>query len=195
MKTRIKAIGESIFMVAFVFISLGLNSVLAQEISKPLKLGTFDSRIVTLAFSRSDHFKKVMDSFKEGESIMESNDTAKKVETFYKVFTKQYLMHQQVFSNGSSAYLLELVKDQLPQLAKNEGVFAIVSKWELTFADPKVEVVDLTMPICMLFKPSGDFDRMVPEMQKQTPIPLEEFTVEEVVQAWKQFEGKYLGKK
>lgn len=104
-------------------------------------------------------------------------------------------MHQQVFSNGSSAYLLELVKDQLPQLAKDEGVFAIVSKWELTFADPKVEVVDLTMPICMLFKPSGDFDRMVPEMQKQTPIPLEEFTVEEVVQAWKQFEGKYLGKK
>ncbi|HBY54950.1 MAG TPA: hypothetical protein DEH15_21300, partial [Marinilabiliales bacterium] len=75
------------------------------------------------------------------------------------------------------------------------GVFAIVSKWELTFTDTNVELIDLTMPVSKLFNPSGDFEKMVPDMQNQAPIPLEEFTVEEVIQMWKQFETKYLGKK
>jgi len=195
METKIKTKQAIISIIVLILLAQCWSNVTAQIKSEPLKLGTYDSRIVTLAYSRSEHFKKAMDSLKEGQEIMLTNDTAKKIEAFYKGFTRQYIMHQQVFSNGSSANILALVKDQLSQLAKKEGVFAIVSKWELTYSDPDVELVDLTMPVSKLFNPSSDFDRMVPEMQKQAPILLEDFTVEEVVQAWKQFEVKYLGKK
>lgn len=195
MKTRIAAFYAIIPIVAILFISIYPNVVFAQAKSAPIKLGTYDSRIVTLAYSRSEHFAKVMNEMKESETIMLSNDTVKMKETIYKIFTKQYILHQQVFSNGSSANILHLVKDKLPQVAKDAGVFALVSKWELTYADPNVELIDLTMPVSKLFNPSADFDKMVPDMQNQAPIPLEEFTVEEVVQMWKQFETKYLRKK
>lgn len=195
METKIKTNQAIISIIVLILLAQCWSNVTAQIKSEPLKLGTYDSRIVTLAYSRSEHFTKVMNEMKESEAIMQSNDTAKKIETIYKIFTKQYIMHQQVFSSGSSAFILDLVKDKLPQVAKDAGVFAIVSKWELTFVDPNVEVIDLTMPVSKLFNPSGDFDQMVPQMQAQAPIPLEEFTVEEVVQMWKQFEEKYLGKK
>jgi hypothetical protein len=195
METKIKTNQAIISIIVLILLAQCWSNVTAQIKSEPLKLGTYDSRIVTLAYSRSEHFSKVMNEMKESEAIMQSNDTAKKIETIYKIFTKQYIMHQQVFSSGSSAFILDLVKDKLPQVAKDAGVFAIVSKWELTFVDPNVEVIDLTMPVSKLFNPSGDFDQMVPQMQAQAPIPLEEFTVEEVVQMWKQFEEKYLGKK
>jgi len=194
MKKRTNVILAIVSMIVALFISTGWNDVLAQAKPKPFKLGTYDSRIVTLAYSRSDHFAKVMNEMKESEAIMLSNDTVKMMETIYKIFTKQYILHQQVFSTGSSVYILDLVKDKLPQVANDAGVFAIVSKWELTFADPNIELVDLTMPVSKLFKPSGDFEKMVPDMQNQAPIPLEEFTVEEVVQMWKHYEAKYLGK-
>ena len=195
MKTKVTSFYAIIFMVAMLFISIFLNDVFAQSKSVPIKIGTYDSRIVVLAYSRSEHFAKVMNEMKESEAIMQSNDTVKKMETIYKIFTQQYIMHQQVFSSGSSANILALVKDKLPEVAKDAGVFAIVSKWELTFADTNVELIDLTMPVSKLFNPSGDFEKMVPDMQNQAPIPLEEFTVEEVIQMWKQFETKYLGKK
>lgn len=195
METKIKINQAKISIIVLILLALCWSNVTAQIKSEPLKLGTYDSRIVTLAYSRSEHFAKVMNEMKESEAIMQSNDTAKKIEAIYKIFTKQYIMHQQVFSSGSSAFILDLVKDKLPQVAKDAGVFAIVSIWELTFVDPNVEVIDLTMPVSKLFNPSGDFDQLVPQMQAQAPIPLEEFTVEEVVQMWKQFEEKYLGKK
>jgi hypothetical protein len=195
METKIKTNQAIISIIVLILLAQCWSNVTAQIKSEPLKLGTYDSRIVTMAYSRSEHFTKVMNEMKESEAIMQSNDTAKKIEAIYKIFTKQYILHQQVFSSGSSAFILDLVKDKLPQVAKDAGVFAIVSKWELTFVDPNVEVIDLTMPVSKLFNPSGDFDQMVPQMQAQAPIPLEEFTVEEVVQMWKQFEEKYLVKK
>lgn len=195
METKIKTNQAIISIIVLILLAQCWSNVTAQIKSEPLKLGTYDSRIVTMAYSRSEHFTKVMNEMKESEAIMQSNDTAKKIEAIYKIFTKQYILHQQVFSSGSSAFILDLVKDKLPQVAKDAGVFAIVSKWELTFVDPNVEVKDLTMPVSKLFNPSGDFDQMVPQMQAQAPIPLEEFTVEEVVQMWKQFEEKYLVKK
>lgn len=181
-------------IITFLF-SLCCSKVSAQANSVTLKLGTYDSRVVTLAFSRSELFKKVAESFSDPEGIMQSNDSAKMAVFFCKIFTKQYILHQQVFSRGTTANVLDLLKDQLPQLAKDEGVSAIVSKWELTFVSPDIEVIDLTMPLSRLFKPTGDFDQMVTEIQKVDPIPLEELTVEEVVQAWQQFEKKYFAKK
>jgi hypothetical protein len=177
------------------FVSLG-NKIDAQESKKPLKIGTFDSRIVVLAYSRSDLFNERMNQMREtGEEIMQSNDTAKKIENAYKMFTWQYLLHQMVFCSGSTAAILDLVKDKLPQVAKEAGVSVITSKWELTFADPSAEIFDLTMPVAKLFNPKENIEAMAKDLTKQAPIPLSDFTVEEVIQMWKQFESKYLGKK
>ena len=180
-----------------IIISVGSFSktIIAQKPATNLKIGTYDSRVVVIAYTPSDYFAQyLLKSRKEGDEIMQSNDTVKKTEAFYKVLTEQYLMHQRGFSNGSAATILELVKDKLSLVAKDEGVSVIVSKWELTFVDPSAEIVDLTMPIAKLYNPTGDFEKIAVEIARMDPIKLEDLPMDEVIEMWKQFESRYLGK-
>jgi hypothetical protein len=196
MKTISKVI-HSIFITG-ILISTGSFCItgIAQTPVTNLKIGTYDSRVVVIAYTRSDYFvQQQMKSRKEGNELMQSNDTVKKIEAFYKVLTEQYLLHQRGFSNGSSASILTLVKDKLPVVAKDAGVSAIISKWELTFVDPSAEIVDITMSIARLYNPTGDFEKIATGLAKMDPVPLEDLPMNEVIEMWKQFESKYLSKK
>ena len=188
---------QSVKILILIFsVSSFCKTVSAQNSSAALKIGVYDSRIITFAYSRSDAFNEVMLKFsKENGEVMQSGDTTKKIQTAYKMITFQYLLHQQVFCSGSAANIIAVVKDKLPQVAKDAGVCAIVSKWELPFADPSAEIVDLTMTIAKLYNPKENIDEMSKEISNQTPVPLDEFTVEEVIGMWKQFESQSLGKK
>jgi len=196
MKTITSVMYSVLFPAIFLFIGFNYTTCLAQNNAMQIKIGTYDSRVVFIAYVNSDYFiQQNTEWHEEGEKIMQSNDTVKKIEAFYRVMTEQYLMHQRGFSNGSTASILALVKDRLPGIAKDEGVVVIISKWELTFADPAAEIVDLTMKVAQLYNPKGDFERTAGEIAKMDPIPLEELTMDEQIEMWKQFETIYLGKK
>jgi hypothetical protein len=186
----------SVFITSFfLFTGFSYTACFAQNTVSKIKIGTYDSRVVFIAYVNSDYFIQQNSKWhEEGEMIMQSNDTVKKIEAFYKVMTEEYLMHQRGFSNGSTASVLALVKDKLPIIAKDTGVIGIISKWELTFVDPAVEIVDLTMQVARLYNPTGNFERTASEMAKMDPIPLEELFMNEQIEMWKQFETKYLGK-
>ena len=109
----------------------------------------------------------------------------------FNMITFQYLLHQQVFCSGSVASIINLVRDKFPEVAKKAGVSMIVSKWELAYSDPLIEVIDLTGEISSLFNPVNLNQQTAKEISNQSPIPLEEFTVEEVIDMWKDFEAKY----
>ncbi len=196
MKSTSRLLPISKTLIFLILLTCLCNFINAQNIPEMLKIGTYDSRIVTLAYSRSDQFiQRQMKLRNEEKELMQSNDTTKMAEAAYRAVTEQYLAHQRVFCSGSASSILDLVKDKLPQVAQDAGVSAIVSKWELTFVDPSAEIVDLTMVIANLYNPKENIEKMATELAKQAPIPLEEFTVEEVIEMWKQFESKYLGKK
>ncbi len=184
----------SILVIVVCLVSLS-NLTKAQDTKEHLKIGTYDSRVIVFAFSRSDSFERRMIQMRHyGDSINLAKDTAKMIEDAYKSITFQNLLHLQVFSTGSTAEVMNIVKAQLPKVAKEAGVNIILSKWELTFADPSAEEVDLTMPIAKLFNPKENIEKMAAEIQKNQPLPIEDVTVEEVIQMWKGFESKYLGK-
>jgi len=186
-----------IFRILFTLTSLLFisTSTFAQGSPNKLKIGTYDSRIIIIAYSRSDTFNVRLSRMqKESEALLQGNDSTKKAEAACRMITYQFLLHQQAFSTGSVSSVLDMVKDKLPRVAKEAGVSAIVSKWELTYQDPSAEVVDLTMSIAKLFNPKGDFEKIAMEIGKLAPATLEEITVEEVVQMWKQFESRYFGK-
>ena len=167
-----------------------LNEADAQKNPKSIKIGTYDSRVITLAYSRSDTFNvRLSEMQKQSQADFQGSDSTKKVKAAYKMITFQFLLHQQVFCTGTASEIIAIVKDKLPQVAKDAGVSSIVSKWELTYNNPSVEIVDLTMPIAKLFNPKGDFENIAKEIELQNPVPIEEFTIEEVVQMWKQFES------
>jgi hypothetical protein len=164
-------------MVSFLF-PAG-NMTFAQNTKAAIRIGTYDSRIVTFAWSRSDYFKEHMIKYnRQNDSATKAHDTARVKELTIGIFSYQHLLHQMVFSNGSIGIVTDIIKDKLPALAKTTGVSIILSKWELNFSDPSIQIVDLTSQVAQLFPPKENIDKMSKDISAQPPLPIDEVGIE-----------------
>ena len=155
------------------------NMVFAQKTKAAIRIGTYDSRIVTFAWSRSDYFKqRLIKINQQSDSAMKAHDTARIKELSVEAMSYQHLLHLMIFSNGSIGFVMAIVKDKLPGLAKTAGVSVILSKWELNFSDPSIEIVDLTSQVAQIFQPKENIDQMSKDISAQQPIPIDEFGIE-----------------
>ena len=169
---------HTLIFLAGLFLVQG-NMTWAQKNSPLVKIGTYDSRIVTMAWSRSEVFGQFMKkTSRQNDSATRVHDTARIKELSVIMMSYQHLLHQMVFSNGSIGMVMATIKDKLPEVAKTAGVSVILSKWEVNFSDQAVETVDLTIQIATLFHPGGDFEKMAGEIGKVTPVPMEELGIE-----------------
>jgi len=91
---------------------------------------------------------------------------------------QQQILHQQGFSIASVADILEKVKDDLPKIAQEAGVDIIVSKWEVVYKNPSIEIVDVTSHLVKLFDPSESELKIIEKLREQPPIPLLELLLE-----------------
>lgn len=148
----------------------------AQEAQEALKIGTFDSRAVALAYYRSPGvLDEMVGEMREArEDALAAGDTARAEELELKGASLQHLMHQQVFSTGSICNLLPEFEGKLEHVAAETGVFAIVSKWELPYSTPDIEIVDVTDEVVALFEVDEQVAAMLVQMREQDPVPLEE---------------------
>jgi hypothetical protein len=152
----------------------------AQKKSNVLRIGTYDSRIIVMAYSRSELFARHQELFiKQSDSAQKVNDTAKMKELSIQAMSNQHLLHLMVFGSGSASAIVNLIKEQLPDVAEKANVDIIISKFELSWTDPKVEIIDVTNDLVKLFKPKENIDKMCNEIAKTDPVPLEELTLEE----------------
>lgn len=90
----------------------------------------------------------------------------------------QVRMHQQVFSTGSVTDIIEKIKTALPPIAKEAGVSLIVSKWQIAYKDPSVEYVDVTTQLVKLFNPNDEALKMIEDLDKQEPVPIEKLSMD-----------------
>jgi len=166
-------------VVVFITTFLTCSHAMAQKESKAIKIGIYDSRIVVMAYSRSDLFKEYLEvSRVKNDSALKANDTEKITELAIQGMSYQHLLHQMVFGTGTITPVISLVKDQVLKVAQKAGVVLVISKFELTYQDPSLEIVDLTSEISQLFKPEGDFVNIATEIEKVTPVPLPDLTIE-----------------
>lgn len=172
----------SISVIAVFILSLMLstgNMAFAQKTKASIKIGTYDSRTVIFAWSRTDLLKKHMMKWnQQNDSAHKANDTARIKELAIEAMSYQHLLHLMVFSTGSISSFMALIKDKLPELAKTSGVSIIVSKWELNYRDPSFEVIDLTSQVAALFQPKENIDKMAADIAGQAPFPIEEMGIE-----------------
>jgi hypothetical protein len=87
---------------------------------------------------------------------------------------QQDRLHAQGFCAAPVDNILDQIKDQLPAIAREAGVDLIVSKWAITYRAKDAASVDVTERIIKPFHPSERTKRIVQDLQKQAPIPLEE---------------------
>ncbi len=179
MRTNNKYIVSALIVIPFLFGVLLSDQAFARKKPAAIKIGTYDSRIIIFAWSRTDLLKQHVAKIGQlSDSARKVHDTARLKELSVEAMSFQHLLHQVVFSNGSVSSFMEVVKDKLPELAKKVGVSIIVSKWELNYNDPSFEIIDVTNQVAALFQPKEDISRMAADIAGQAPVPIEEMVIE-----------------
>lgn len=148
--------------------------------NETMKLGTYDSRLVALACARSQSFAaslKVLSS--ELAAAKAAGDQEKVRELEQDGAWMQVRLHQRTFSTAGAADLLKGLEPRLPAIAKQAGVAAIVSRWELPYSDAAVELVDVTDQVAALFAPDAATRKLMAEVAAMAPQPFDEVPLED----------------
>jgi hypothetical protein len=169
-----------VFLLCFIFGCQKAKEV-AEEVpaKETLRVGTFDSRAVAVAYAGSEKFDQYLGSMREkyDKAKEEGNEKViKELEAWGPA--SQQVMHQQVFSIASVAEYLEKVKAELPKIAEEAGVDVIMSKWEIAYKNPSIEIVDVTSHLVKLFNPDEKTLETIETIPKQDPMPLLELLLE-----------------
>jgi hypothetical protein len=147
--------------------------------AKPLRVGTFDSRAVALAYYRkfykspefTAHLKKLKAEHDQAKAAGDK-EKAKRLEAEGR--GGQAHSHSQVFGSAPIDDIVVKIKDQLPEIAKQAKVDLIVSKWSLTYRAPDAQFVDVTEPMYKLFQPDESTLKILREIPKHQPLSAEE---------------------
>ncbi len=168
---------RSVLVLAGAFTLLFVDVGSAQEpAGAGLRVGTFDSRAVALAYYRSpeglDRMKPEWDrQLRDAEA---AGDSARVDELKLFMPSFQHLLHQQVFSTGSICNVLREIEDELPGIAQAADVDLIVSRWELPYSAPDIELIDVTPNLVALFELDEETAGFVAQIEDVEPLPLEE---------------------
>ena len=140
-----------------------------------VRVGTFDSRALAMAYYRSEAFK---DHLKEMHAKHEKAKTEGDEQLVKELADKgpalQDLIHKQGFGTWPVDNLLEKIKAKLPEIAADAGVDVIVSKWNIVYQQPEVNFIDVTDLMVIPFAPDQATLTVIEEIRKQDPIPLED---------------------
>jgi hypothetical protein len=141
----------------------------AQSQTNKMRIGVYDSRAIAIAYGNSAEFQN-------NDKLMKEIDARMRV--------LQRRMHEQGFSTGSVADLIVKVKDSLPAVAKKANVRLIVSKWDVNYQSPDVELVDVTDELVAQFHPNENVAAnpkvkvldVIKGLKNQPPEPMEKIT-------------------
>jgi hypothetical protein len=87
---------------------------------------------------------------------------------------QQELVHKQGFSTWPVDNILEKIKEKIPEIAEQADVDVIVCKWDIVFQRSGVEFIDVTDLMVKPFNPDEKTQKIIKDIQKQDPVPLEE---------------------
>jgi len=168
---------QSLITIAILFLLTSAN--FSQQSKEKLRVGTFDSRCIAIAYGRSDEFIKEIDSIKTEVVKAKEEGNVQRVEELEKLgATRQFLMHQQGFSNGSIINIMAKLKEIFPTISAENNVQMILSKWEVMFADESIEFVDITDQLVDYFNPDEETRKILGQIKLIDPVAIEEISIE-----------------
>ena len=155
------------------------GTLFSQQENGKMRIGIFDSRCIALAYGRSAEFTLLRDSIEPLYSKAKADSNKEKIDEIdqYKP-TMQVLLHQQVFSNGSIINIVEKIKEKISAIAKENKLNMILSKWEITFTDGSVELVDITDQLTSLYNPDAATKKIIENIKAMEPVPIEKISMD-----------------
>ena len=147
----------------------------AQTSTNKLRIGVYDSRAVAAAYVNSTEYQEMLKTkHADYEKAKAAKDEKRMKEIDSRMNLQQRWVHEQVFSTGSVRDIVANIKGALPEVAKKAGVQTIVSKWELNYQAPDVELVDVTVDLGVLFHASDDKQKWKGILRGPPPLPMDE---------------------
>lgn len=176
---RVSRLGGMVVWVAGLLAVVGASASWSREVgvrssgAEPVRIGTYDSRAVGLAYGRSrahgEALRELMDEYAKAK---EEKNTGRMKELERKGELRQVRMHLQVFSNARVDDALDTVREELAGVAARAGVGAIVDV--LDYHDATVEPVDVTDELVGLFDPTPETLKLIADGRAKEPLPIEE---------------------
>lgn len=160
-------------LTALVVLGLFFSSGIITHAQTKIRVGVFDSRAVAVAYYQSKFFnpQQIFGSLQTKMKAAKEKDDKKEIASIEREGTlRQAVMHEQGFGRGSINNITETVKNKIAQLAKEENLSVVVSKWELVFSGDDVVPVDVTKKIVDFFEPSEKVKSIVEEVIKSEPV-------------------------
>lgn len=110
----------------------------------------------------------------EQQKAEAAGDAVKLEEIRQRMIERQKQMHFQGFGTADVGEYLKYIKDDIPKIAAKAGVDVIVSKWDVVYRGPAVRFVDITEALVQPFGPSEKTLKVIRELKKQNPVPIEQ---------------------
>ena len=142
----------------------------------PVCIGIYDSRAVAYAHFWSESYQgKLKEQMAAARAAEQAGDTVRFQELDAALRQMQDQLHRQVFSTAPADEALAALKGQIPEIEKQAGVTVLVSKWDEAALKkhPHAEQVDVTGQLVREFKPTEKQLKVIADLQKQKPLPLE----------------------
>lgn len=154
------------------------SAIAADFTNAPGAIGIYDSRAVAFAhFWSSDCQKKLHEQMAAAQAAKNTGDTAKFKEYATPMRTFQDQMHREVFSTAPADEAMAAIKDRIPEIEKQAGVAALISKWDEKALQkyPDARRVDVTDQLVHRFmEPTAKQAETISSIVKSKPIPLDE---------------------
>jgi len=159
-----------------VVVGLAVWSLTAAGEKKTLvRVGVYDSRAIVVAYTYSQYNEHFMQKKSKEKKEAEAKGDIKKAQELEEQMQRYSLKgHKQVFSTTPVRNLLDLVKEKLPEVAKQAGVDLIVSKWQIDYLASDVKTIDVTLDMVKMFEPDPDVVEHLHKLTEKEPLTEEE---------------------
>lgn len=160
--------------------TVGAQQAKEQASISKLRVGTFDSRAVAIAYARSEKFVNYVQGLKAEHAKAKKEGNEKRVkELEAEGPALQELLHKQGFSTWPVDDILAQIKDRIPEIAKKAEVDVIVSKWNIVYQQPGIEFIDVTDLMVIPFNPDEETLKLLKSLHEVEPVSLEELSEHE----------------
>jgi hypothetical protein len=149
-------------------------AVAGDNTNSPSAIGVYDSRAVAYAhFWSAPRQKNLQEQMALARDAKTAGNTAKFEEYRSAIRAGQDQIHREVFSTAPADEAMAAIKDRIPEIEKQVGVTALVSKWDgktlQTYKD--VRCVDMTDQLVRQFiQPTEQQSKVISSMEKSEPL-------------------------
>lgn len=138
-------------------------------------LGTFDTRVVAIAYYRSGRFQENLAELSaEHEVARAASDSATMQRIEKQMQEKQQLVHRQSFGNAPIPEIMKLLEENLADVATRAQADVLVSKWDVIYRHPKAKTTDVSLLLAEAFEPDKKTRKILKDVLDSEPVALEQ---------------------